>query len=255
LFILQRSPRFENNTFLLIFLSSLSQYINKNMIPLAPPSQEGMGEAFLAPQSAARAPPLQEGMGEASLAPQGAALAPPLQEGMGEASLAPQGTAPAPSSQKGMADASLAPQGAPPARTRPSTTRWTVSQASAWMGGGCVCPRREIIIFLLFILFIIFYSYANPLPSFIPCSLNLHNRQVDDRIAGEEEVLLKGVVVDVEAEEMEEEAVDLSVGIVGREVAIQQTACAREMVAQQERRRCNNQPAQERRSARRETVA
>ena len=40
------------------------------MIPLAPPSQEGMGEAFLAPQEgAALAPPLQEGMGEASLAP------------------------------------------------------------------------------------------------------------------------------------------------------------------------------------------
>ena len=42
------------------------------MIPLAPPSQEGMGEASLAPQGAAPAPPLQEGMGEASLAPQGA---------------------------------------------------------------------------------------------------------------------------------------------------------------------------------------
>ena len=44
-------------------------------------------------------------------------------------------------------------------------------------------------------------------------------------------------------------------GDAGREVAIQQTAGAREMVAQRERRRCNNQPAQERRSARRETVA
>ena len=43
------------------------------MIPLAPPSQEGMGEAFLAPQGAPPAPPLHEGMGEASLAPQGAA--------------------------------------------------------------------------------------------------------------------------------------------------------------------------------------
>ena len=59
------------------------------MIPLAPPSQERMGEAFLAPQGAAPAPPLQEGMGEAFLVPQGAAPAPPLQEGMGEASLAP----------------------------------------------------------------------------------------------------------------------------------------------------------------------
>ena len=42
------------------------------MIPLAPPSQEGMGEASLAPQGAVPAPPLQEGMGEASMAPQGA---------------------------------------------------------------------------------------------------------------------------------------------------------------------------------------
>jgi len=64
------------------------------MISLAPPSQEGMGEAFLAPQGTVPAPPLQEGMGEASLVPQGAAPAPPLQKGMGEASLAPQGTPP-----------------------------------------------------------------------------------------------------------------------------------------------------------------
>ena len=40
-----------------------------------------------------------------------------------------------------------------------------------------------------------------------------------------------------------------------REVAIQQIASARDMVVQRERRRCNNQPAQERCSARRETVA
>jgi len=44
-------------------------------------------------------------------------------------------------------------------------------------------------------------------------------------------------------------------GDAGREVAIQQTAGAREMVAQREKRQCNNQPARERRSARRETVA
>ena len=49
---------------------------DKNMIPLAPPSQEGMGEAFLAPQGAALAPPLQEGMGEASLAPPPATSSP-----------------------------------------------------------------------------------------------------------------------------------------------------------------------------------
>ena len=46
----------------------------------------------------------------------------------------------------------------------------------------------------------------------------------------------KGVVVDIEAEEMEEEAVDSSVGFVGREVASQQTGGAREMVAQRKRR-------------------
>jgi len=44
-------------------------------------------------------------------------------------------------------------------------------------------------------------------------------------------------------------------GDAGKEVAIQQTAGAREMVAQRNRRRCNKQPAQERRSTRRETVA
>ncbi len=68
------------------FCSYIYQYrhdINKDMIPLAPPAQEGMGEAFLAPQGAAPAPPLQEGMGEASLAPQGAAPAPPLKGGVG----------------------------------------------------------------------------------------------------------------------------------------------------------------------------
>jgi len=43
------------------------------MIPLAPPSQEGIGEAFLVPQGAPPAPPSHEGMGEASLVPQGAA--------------------------------------------------------------------------------------------------------------------------------------------------------------------------------------
>ena len=46
--------------------------INTNMIPLAPPSQEGIGEACLAPQGAAPAPPLQGGVTKAFLAPQGA---------------------------------------------------------------------------------------------------------------------------------------------------------------------------------------
>jgi hypothetical protein len=43
-------------------------------------------------------------------------------------------------------------------------------------------------------------------------------------------------------------------GNAGREVAIQQIAGARDMVAQRERRRCNNQLAQERCIARREMV-
>ena len=104
------------------------------------------------------------------------------------------------------------------------------------MGGGLCLPKKRGYYFFIIRFIHYFLFCANPLLSFIPCSLNLHNRQVDDRIAGEEEVLLKGVVVDVEAEEMEEEAVDSLVGVVGREVAIQQTAGAREMVAQHERR-------------------
>ena len=64
--------------------------------------KEGMGGASLAPrgaapappQGAAPAPPLQEGMRDAFLAPQCAALVTLLQEGMGEASLAPQVTPP-----------------------------------------------------------------------------------------------------------------------------------------------------------------
>jgi len=123
------------------------------------------------------------------------------------------------------------------------------------MGGGAVFAQEEGLLFFYYSFNLLFFILCNPLPSFIPRSLNLHNRQVDDRVAGKEEVLLKGVVVGVEAEEMEEEAVDSLVGIERREVAIQQTAGAREMVVQRERRRCNNQPAQERRSARRETVA
>jgi len=40
-----------------------------------------------------------------------------------------------------------------------------------------------------------------------------------------EEVLLKGVVVDVEAEEMEEEAVDLLVGVVGKKKYEEPESC------------------------------
>jgi hypothetical protein len=45
--------------------------------------------------------------------------------------------------------------------------------------------------------------------SFIPPSLNLHNRQVDDCVAGEEEVLIEGVEVEADEEDVR---VDLSVG-------------------------------------------
>ena len=40
----------------------------------------------------------------------------------------------------------------------------------------------------------------NLLPSSIPPPLNPHNRQVDDCVAGKEEVLIEGVEVEVEAE-------------------------------------------------------
>jgi len=49
----------------------------------------------------------------------------------------------------------------------------------------------------------IFFS-ANLLSSSIPPPLNPHNSQVDDCVAGEEEVLIEGVEVKVEAEEVAE---------------------------------------------------
>ena len=63
-------------------------------------------------------------------------------------------------------------------------------------------------------IYIIYYFlfYANPLPFLHPRSLNLHNRQVDDHVAGEEEeVLLEGVGMEMEAEEMGQ---DLPGGVV-----------------------------------------
>ncbi len=67
--------------------------------------------------------------------------------------------------------------------------------------------------FICFIYYFLFY--ANPLPSSIPPSLNLHNRQVNDCVADDEEILIKGGQVDVLAEEVEEDVgVDLSVGVV-----------------------------------------
>ncbi len=63
-------------------------------------------------------------------------------------------------------------------------------------GRGAVFAQEERLLFFIIHCNYHFLFYANPLPSFIPHSLNPHNRQVDDHVAGEEEVLLKGVVVD-----------------------------------------------------------
>ena len=68
-----------------------------------------------------------------------------------------------------------------------------LKQAHGW--GGAVFAQEERLLFFIIHFIYYFLFYANPLPSFIPRSLNLHNRQVNDRIAGEEEVLLKVVVV------------------------------------------------------------
>ncbi len=65
-------------------------------------------------------------------------------------------------------------------------------------------------------LFIYYFLFcANPLPSSIPPPLNLHNRQVDDFVADNEEILIEGGQVDVLAEEEEEDVgVDLLVNMV-----------------------------------------
>ncbi len=83
------------------------------------------------------------------------------------------------------------------------------------VGGGPVAQQERLLPFILFVLFIYFLFYANPLPSSIPLPLNLHNRQVDDCVADNEEILIEGGQVDVSAEEMEENVgVDLSAGVV-----------------------------------------
>ena len=76
------------------------------------------------------------------------------------------------------------------------------------VGGAAVAEQHRLFLFLLF--FLLFYRHdANPLPSSIPPPLNPHNRRVDDCVAGEEEVLIQGVEVEVEAEEVAE---DVGVG-------------------------------------------
>ena len=71
------------------------------------------------------------------------------------------------------------------------------------VGGGNDDEQERLLPFLLLI-FVYFLFSANPLPSSIPPPLNPHNRQVDDCVAGEEEVLIEGVEVEVEAEEVAE---------------------------------------------------
>jgi len=84
------------------------------------------------------------------------------------------------------------------------------------VGGGCADKQESLLPFLLLFLFIIIYSMPTP-SSFIPRSLDLHIRQVDDRIADNKEVMLEGGQVDMQAEEVEEHVgVDLSVGVVGK---------------------------------------
>jgi hypothetical protein len=82
-------------------------------------------------------------------------------------------------------------------------------------GGGSCCSTREVITIFIICFIYYFLFYANPLPSSIPPPLNLHNRPVDDCVADDEEILIKGVQVDVLAEEVEEDVgVDLLVGVV-----------------------------------------
>jgi hypothetical protein len=83
-------------------------------------------------------------------------------------------------------------------------------------GGGYADEQERLLPFLLLFLFIIIYSTLTP-SSFIPCSLDLHIRQVDDCVADDKEVMLEGGQVDMQAEEVEEHVgVDLSVGVVGK---------------------------------------
>ncbi len=87
------------------------------------------------------------------------------------------------------------------------------------VGGGALQPNKRGYYYYYYYSFYLFYYlfafYANPLPSSIPPPFNLHKRQVDDCVADDEEILIKGVQVDVLAEEVEEDiGVDLSVGMV-----------------------------------------
>jgi len=78
---------------------------------------------------------------------------------------------------------------------------------------GGVLPPQNRGYYSIIICYLFYFScYANPLPF---RSLNLHNRQVDDHGAGEDEVLLEGVDAGmVEAEETEEMGQNLLVSVV-----------------------------------------
>ena len=98
----------------------------------------------------------------------------------------------------------------------PSTTQWPASPASPSPWGGALQPnKRGYYYYCYYLFYYLFVFYANPLPSSIPPPLNLHNRQVDDCVADDEEILIEGGQVDVLAEEVEEDVgVDLSAGVV-----------------------------------------
>ena len=65
------------------------------------------------------------------------------------------------------------------------------------VGGGNDDEQERLLPFLLFIFIYDFLFSANLLPSSIPPPLNLHNRQIDDCVADDEEILIEGGQVDV----------------------------------------------------------
>ena len=81
------------------------------------------------------------------------------------------------------------------------------------MGGGLCLPKKRGYYFFIIHFIYYFLFYANPLPSFIPRSLNLHNRLVEDCAAAEEEDVVEMEALLEEPEEPEEPE-DLSESVV-----------------------------------------